>query len=322
MTQTAEPTAEPAADYTCPLCTTRALTCDGDCLATLHQATAPKEGSRNKPTFGTKATGPRTPVGKAVAARNATTHGLFARDVVLPSFGEDPDGYAGLEREFTAQLGPRNLLERHYVEKIAAASWRLRRLHRWQAQIFEDEELREDERLDRLDKVLRHETALHRQIDTAVKMLSKDVPLLYKTRARDQALLVCMQTEVECRENRENELEVEYAIRERLMETEEATTALDYVRLGTPQDCQNEPAPASSPVGSAAPTPPPPAPGGVAGLPAGVGSDPPQEKASPNAPTDFGIMGVTRNGYLVTSESARTGRMVRLAPRDDEDLFR
>ena len=33
-------------------------------------------------------------------------------------------------------------------------------------------------------------------------------------------------------------------------------------------------------------------------------------------------MGVTRNGYLVTSESARTGRMTRLAPRDDEDLFR
>ena len=316
MSQTADSTE----DYTCPLCATRALTCEGDCLATLHQATAPKEGRncQNARTFATKATGPRTPGGKAVAARNATTHGLFARDVVLPSLGEDPDGYAGLEREFAAQLGPRNLLERHYVEKIAAASWRLRRLNRWHAQLFEDEGITEDELLDKLDKVLRHETALHRQIDTAVKMLSKDVPQLYKTRARDQALLVTMQTEVECRENRENELEVEYAIRERLIETEEATAALDYARLGTPQNCQNEPA---------QPAPSQPAPASPSDSPrigGGGDSDSPQEATGPKneGVTDFGIMGITRNGYLVTSESARTGRMVRLAPRDDEDLFR
>ena len=34
--------------------------------------------------------GPKTPQGRAVAARNATTHGLFSRDVVLPQLGEDP----------------------------------------------------------------------------------------------------------------------------------------------------------------------------------------------------------------------------------------
>ena len=115
-----------------------------------------------------------------------------------------------------AQLPPRNLLERHYVEKIAAASWRLRRLNRWQAQLFEDETLTEDERLNKLDKVLRHETALHRQIDTSVKMLNKDVPQFYKGRARDRALVDTMQTELDCRENRENELEVEFEARERL----------------------------------------------------------------------------------------------------------
>ncbi len=135
-----------------------------------------------------QATGPNTPQGKAIASRNATTHGLFARDIVLPSLGEDPDGYRKMEAEWMTQLAPRNLLERHYVEKIAAASWRLRRLHRWQAQLFEDTAITEDERLDRLDKVLRHETALHRQIDTAVKMLNKDVPQLYASRARDQVL--------------------------------------------------------------------------------------------------------------------------------------
>ncbi len=60
---------------TCPLCAARALACDGDCLATLHKSGGPKECG-NEPAQ-SKATGPRTAEGKAVAARNATTHGLF-----------------------------------------------------------------------------------------------------------------------------------------------------------------------------------------------------------------------------------------------------
>ena len=325
--------------HACPLCTARGLTCDGDCLATLHKTTAPKEGGadnencQNEPPFATSATGPRTPGGKAVAARNATTHGLFSRDVVLPSLGEDPEGYRQLEKEFMAQLDPRTLVERYYVEQIAGASWRLRRLHRWQAQLFEDENLNEDQRLDKLDKVLRHETALRRQVDTAVRMIGREVPQMYKGRARDQALLVCMQTEVECRENRENELEVEYAMRERLNEMAEATAAppVDLSLLdtlpNTAQNCQNEPSlPPTRATGAAESspplTPPPPVSGGAVRS-NGVGSDSPKIGGGGDSPpTDFGIMGITRNGYLVTSESARTGRMVRLAPRDDEDLFR
>ena len=87
---------------------------------------------------------PTTEYGKAIASRNATTHGVFARDIVLPALGEDPGGYQQVQDELVAQLRPGNLLERHYVEKIAAASWRLRRLHRWQAQLFEDDTLTED----------------------------------------------------------------------------------------------------------------------------------------------------------------------------------
>ena len=213
--------------------------------------TAPKPlfAQAEKPQTSTPApaTGPRTPQGKAISARNATTHGLFARDIVLPSLGEDPQGYQQLADEFTAQLAPRNLLERHYVEKIAAASWRLRRLHRWQAQLFEDDTLTEDERLDKLDKVLRHETALHRQIDTAVKMLGKDVPHLAETRARHQALFDLKQTEVDCRENSENELEVIFEAREILKDIT-ADPELDYTRLDTApvlatEKCENEPPP-------------------------------------------------------------------------------
>ncbi len=121
-------------------------------------------------------------------------------------------------------MTPRNLLEQHYVEKIAAASWRLRRLHRWQAQLFEDAALSEAERLERLNGVLRHETALQRQIDTAVKLLAKDVPQLYQRRLRDQVLEDLHVTERECRDEPETDLTVSLETSNRLYQLKKATT--------------------------------------------------------------------------------------------------
>ena len=190
--------------------------------------------------------GPKTEHGKAISSRNATTHGVFARDVVLPALGEDPAGYRQMQDEWTQQLTPRNLLEQHYVEKIAAASWRLRRLHRWQAQLFEDPALSEDERLDRLDKVLRHETALQRQIDTAVKMLARDVPQLYSRRLRDQVLEDLHVTERECRDEPETDLSVSLETNNRLYQLKKATTQAAHELSEAPLDaahdeiCQNE----------------------------------------------------------------------------------
>ena len=166
---------------------------------------------------------PTTESGKAIASRNATTHGVFARDIVLPSLGEDPGGYQAVQDELVDQLRPGNLLERHYVEKIAAASWRLRRLHRWQAQLFEDDTLTEDTRLDKLDKVLRHETALQRQIDTAVKMLAKDVPYLYARRIREQVLEDTMLSERECLGDSEMDMGVAMEVRNRQYRLRKAT---------------------------------------------------------------------------------------------------
>ena len=189
---------------------------------------------------------PTTDHGKAIASRNATTHGLFARDVVLPALGEDPEGYRQLEAEWMAQLPPRTLLERHYVEKIAAASWRLRRLHRWQAQLFEDETLSENERLDRLDRAMRHETALHRQIDTAVKMLNKDAPQLFAQRVRDQVLEDTQVSERDCREDADDDRAVAMETRNRLYQIRKATiqavNELSVAPLDTcPKEiCENE----------------------------------------------------------------------------------
>jgi hypothetical protein len=202
---------------------------------------------------------PTTEHGKAIASRNATTHGVFARDIVLPSLGEDPGGYQQVQDELVAQLRPGNLLERHYVEKIAAASWRLRRLHRWQAQLFEDDTLTEDTRLDKLDKVLRHETALQRQIDTAVRMLAKDVPNLYARRAREEALDSLQLSERECLADGELDMGVSMETRNRMYQlrksTNQAVNELSVAPLDTPaaepdadaacaetrENCQNEP---------------------------------------------------------------------------------
>lgn len=193
---------------------------------------------------------PNTDAGKAIASRNATTHGLFARDVVLPSLGEDPDGYRQLEGAWTTQLVPHNLLEQHYVEKIAAASWRLRRLHRWQAQLLEDDTLTEVDRLDRLNTVLRHETALHRQIDTAVRMLSRDVPQLYARRLREEVLEDTRVSEREYRDNTDDAHCVELEIQNRLYRLRKAT-ALAAQELSTaPLDTEVTTAPESA---SAAP---------------------------------------------------------------------
>ncbi len=198
---------------------------------------------------------PTTDTGKAIAARNATTHGLFARDVVLPHLGEDPAGYQTLADALAQQLAPQNLLEHHYVEKIAAASWRLRRLQRWQAQLYEDDTLTEDELLSRLDKTLRHETALHRQIDTAVKLLAKDVPQLYARRVRARVLEDAMLSERECADCLEDDAAISMEVRNRLGRIRKATdialprlaaAPLDTLPSDNPENCQNEPAPAPS----------------------------------------------------------------------------
>lgn len=193
---------------------------------------------------------PNTDAGKAIASRNATTHGLFARDVVLPSLGEDPDGYRQLEGAWTTQLVPHNLLEQHYVEKIAAASWRLRRLHRWQAQLLEDDTLTEVDRLDRLTTVMRHETALHRQIDTAVKLLGKDVPQLYARRLREQVLEETRVSERECHDNAEDAHYVELEIQNRLYRLRKATAEAAQTLSTAPLDTE---VPASPEAESAAP---------------------------------------------------------------------
>ena len=56
-----------------------------------------------------RSTGPRTPDGKARAARNATKHGLLARGVVI--FDEKPDAYEELRDTIFYELEPVGVCE-------------------------------------------------------------------------------------------------------------------------------------------------------------------------------------------------------------------
>ena len=81
-----------------------------------------------------KGTGPNTPEGKAAVRHNALKHGLLAEEVLL--YTEDRDELRALGARLIAELRPKGELEELQVEQIVAAHWRLRRLRRVEAGIF------------------------------------------------------------------------------------------------------------------------------------------------------------------------------------------
>jgi hypothetical protein len=76
-------------------------------------------------------TGPRTAEGKAIVARNATRHGIFASVPVIP--GESPDQWEAHRAGVVESLAPVGLLEVNLAERAALLLWRLQRLARYEA---------------------------------------------------------------------------------------------------------------------------------------------------------------------------------------------
>src|SRR3954447_13942817 len=70
--------------------------------------------------------GPATPSGKARSALNGTRHGLAGPFRLLP--GEDAAAHERLRAALLARHAPADAAEEHWVEELAFAAWRLRRL--------------------------------------------------------------------------------------------------------------------------------------------------------------------------------------------------
>ncbi|VTS01840.1 Uncharacterized protein OS=Rubrobacter xylanophilus (strain DSM 9941 / NBRC 16129) GN=Rxyl_1596 PE=4 SV=1 [Gemmata massiliana] len=81
---------------------------------------------------GQLSTGPRTLEGKAIVARNATKHGIFAAVPVLP--GESADEWQVHRAGVIESLAPIGLLELNLAERAALLLWRLQRLARYEAE--------------------------------------------------------------------------------------------------------------------------------------------------------------------------------------------
>jgi hypothetical protein len=79
-------------------------------------------------------TGPSTISGKAIVATNAIKHGIFTKDLILPSEEEKEniEDYEELLCNLVDSLGPCNQMESLLVEKIAVDFWRLRRTIRFE----------------------------------------------------------------------------------------------------------------------------------------------------------------------------------------------
>jgi len=97
-------------------------------MATEAQITANQQNA-------TLSTGPKTPEGKAAAARNSTKHGLSGAFTVLRH--EDQDEFDILVACLRDELKPANEHEVFLVEQMAQSRWRLSRARRLETAIFD-----------------------------------------------------------------------------------------------------------------------------------------------------------------------------------------
>lgn len=119
-----------------------------------------------------KATGPRTPQGKAVSSRNATRHGLTAKAVVLPD--EDQSEFDQLLADINADRKPVGELELQLTSEIAACIWRLTRARRHETWHFQANHSPFAGRVGKeLDLILRYTGSIERQLTRTIGQLER-----------------------------------------------------------------------------------------------------------------------------------------------------
>jgi len=84
-----------------------------------------------------KSTGPRSTEGKAVSRFNALKSGIHAKSQVIP--GEDAAELEALAAQYAQQFEPEYPLETFLVDSMIAADWKLRRLRKIEAQLWQRE---------------------------------------------------------------------------------------------------------------------------------------------------------------------------------------
>ena len=75
---------------------------------------------------GAKSRGPKTEEGKLRSSQNSLQHGMHARTLILP--GESQEEYDQLRDEYLEQFAPAGPAEKHEVETLYNAEFRIRRM--------------------------------------------------------------------------------------------------------------------------------------------------------------------------------------------------
>ena len=95
---------------------------------------------------GAKSRGPKTEAGRRISSRNAVTHGLYSSSVVLNR--ESREQHQEMLEAYVRQFQPDGQAEFDLLEEMVAAKWRRRRLWAIEADLLEDEMIRQKEKLD------------------------------------------------------------------------------------------------------------------------------------------------------------------------------
>jgi hypothetical protein len=97
-------------------------------MATVKQTAANRMNAQ-------KSTGPRTTEGKAASRYNALKHGIFATTQIM--FDEKAEDLAELAAEYHEHHSPSDPDARFLVDTLIANEWRLRRLRRVEAELWQ-----------------------------------------------------------------------------------------------------------------------------------------------------------------------------------------
>src|SRR6202050_5625497 len=97
-------------------------------MPTARQSAASRANSQ-------KSTGPRTTAGKAVSRFNALKHGIYAVHQIM--FDETPEDLAELPAEYHELYSPADSKERFLVDSLVHNEWRLRRMRRVEAELWQ-----------------------------------------------------------------------------------------------------------------------------------------------------------------------------------------
>lgn len=129
-----------------------------------------------------KSTGPSTSEGKAIASKNATTHGLLSKELLIE--GEKPSTFEAFYSLMMLSLKPEGAIESLLAEKVIYNAWGLKRVNLAESEFFAREirksswgsnkkmdEAFETHPCRKLHNITRYETAIERQFYKALAEL-------------------------------------------------------------------------------------------------------------------------------------------------------